>query len=188
MKPSSHFSAPMINRINSKGFTYLTALMLVMVMGIMLGVIGQSWRSIMQREREEELLFRGTQIRDAIARWYTPRPGQHQPTPLRDLKDLLQDPRSLTTVRYLRRLYKDPITGKEWAVINDPNKGISGVASTSQDKPLKVGGFPDDLQDFTDKQKYSDWQFVYVASGSRPAGASRPPVSPTNQPGGAQPH
>lgn len=159
MTPSSLFSAPMKNRLNSKGFTYLTALMLVMVMGIMLGVIGQSWRAITQREREEELLFRGTQIRDAIVRWYTPHPGRPLPRPLRDLKDLLQDPYSLTTVRYLRRLYKDPITGKEWAVISDPNKGISGVASTSQDKPLKVGGFPDDLKDFTDKQKYCDWQF-----------------------------
>ena len=153
----------MISRLNSKGFTYLTAMLLVMVMGVMLSAVGQSWKTIMQREREEELLFRGMQYKDAITRWYKPRPGQgqHVATPLRDLKDLLQDPRSLTTVRYLRRLYTDPVTGKEWGVIADPSKGISGVVSTSVDKPMKIAGFPDDLSDFAGKETYADWKFMY---------------------------
>lgn len=151
----------MTSSLNCKGFTYLTALLLVMVMGIMLGAVGQSWKTVMQREREEELLFRGMQYRNAITRWYKPRPGQHQATPLRDLKDLLDDPRSLTTVRYLRRLYNDPFTGKEWNVITDPSKGISGVFSASTEKPMKVGGFPDELSDFAGKESYADWKFIY---------------------------
>lgn len=157
----------MKSSLNRKGFTYLLALVMVMVMGIMLSAVGQSWKTIMQREREEELIFRGRQYKDAITRWYNPRPGEHQATPLRDLKDLLQDPRTLTTVRYLRRLYTDPMTGKEWTVITDPNKGISGVASTSPAKPLKTGGFSDDLQDLSGKEKYSDWLFVYVPKGQQ---------------------
>lgn len=171
----------MISSLNRKGFTYLMALMMVMVMGIMLSAVGQSWKTIMQREREEELIFRGRQYKDAITRWYTPRQGtgQHVATPLRDLKDLLQDPRTLTTVRYLRRLYTDPMTGKEWSVISDPSKGISGVASTSQAKPLKTGGFPDDLLDLSDKQHYSDWWFKYVPGGQQPKPSSqqKPPKS-----------
>jgi len=159
--------APMKSSLNRKGFTYLMALMMVMVMGIMLGAVGQSWKTIMQREREEELLFRGRQYKDAITRWYTPRPGtgQHVATPLRELKDLQQDPRTLTTVRYLRRLYTDPMTGKDWNVISDPNKGITGIASTSEAKPLKTGGFPDDLLELSGKERYSDWLFVYVPPG-----------------------
>ena len=43
---------------NNNGYTYLLVLLAVMLMGIMQGVVGQSWKSIMQREREEELLFR----------------------------------------------------------------------------------------------------------------------------------
>ena len=172
------------SRMNNKGFTYLIALMLIMIMGIMLGMVGQSWKTIVKREKEEELIFRGCQIRDAITRWYTPRPGQHQPTPLRDLKDLLQDPRSLTNVRYLRRMYTDPMTGKEWAIINDPNKGIQGVASTSGDKPLKTGGFPDDLQDFIEKQKYSDWKFMYVTPGSKQTGINPQMDGRTGMPSG----
>lgn len=158
----------MTSRLNRKGFTYLTALLLVMVMGVMLGAIGQSWKTIMQREREEELLFRGTQYKDAITRWYKPRPGQHVATPLRDLKDLLQDPRSLTAVRYLRRLYNDPVTGKEWNVIADPARGITGVVSTSKEKPFKTAGFPDDLSAFAGMETYSDWLFVYNPVAQQP--------------------
>jgi type II secretory pathway pseudopilin PulG len=148
------------------------ALMMVMVMGIMLGAVGQSWKTIMQREREEELLFRGRQYRDAIKRWYNPRPGsgQHVATPLKELKDLTEDPRSLTKARYLRRLYTDPMTGKEWAIFSDPNKGISGVASTSQGKPLKTGGFPEDLKYLAGKEHYSDWIFGRYSGASVTSG------------------
>ena len=124
----------------------------VVIIGIMLGAASQSWRTIMQRELEEELLFRGGQIRDAIARWNKPPkalPGQapiQQTHKLNDLKDLLQDPNTMETVRYLRRLYTDPITGKDFDPIIDPVKGIIGVKSSSQDPPLKQGNFPDDLK------------------------------------------
>ena len=184
MMPFWLFLPPM-NRnstINQNGFTYLLALVIIMIMGIMLGAVGQSWRTIVQRDREEELLFRGTQIKDAITRWYTPRGTQHAATPLRDLKDLLQDPRSLTTIRYLRRLYTDPMTGKEWMLISDPNKGILGVASTSALKPFKVGGFPDDLKELSDKNQYSEWRFVYTAPVAPGAGGVRPGVQPPGQP------
>lgn len=136
---------------------------MIVIMGIMLGAVGQSWRTVTKREREEELFFRAGQIRDAITRWNKPRPGQHLATPLRDLKDLLKDPRSMAKVRYLRRLYTDPITGKEWTVIQDPagTRGIIGVASSSEEEPLRKGGFPEEYADFEGKTKYSEWQFVY---------------------------
>lgn len=150
----------------------------VVVIGIMIGAASQSWRTITKRDREEELLFRGTQIRDAIAKWQKPRiiPGYATPQPappLRDLKDLLQDPTTPETKRYLRRLYTDPITGKDFEVISDAVHGIIGVKSTSQDPPLKRGNFPDDLKTFADKDKYSDWQFNYLTPANQP-GAQRP--------------
>ncbi len=134
---------------------------MVVIMGIMLGAVGQSWSMIMKREREEELFFRAGQILDAITRWNKPRTGQYVATPLRDLKDLLKDPRSMAKVRFLRRLYLDPITGKEWTVIKDPTRGIIGVASSSDAEPLRKGGFPEEFKEFEGKTKYSEWQFVY---------------------------
>ena len=157
------------------GFTYIAVLIMIVIMGIMMGAVGQSWRTVMKREREEELFFRAGQIRDAIISWNKQRPGQHVPTPLRDLKDLLKDPRSMAKVRFLRRLYTDPITGKDFEVImgDASSQGIIGVKSTSQDPPLKRGNFPDDLKVFADKDKYSDWTFDYRLKATPPG---TPPV------------
>lgn len=148
------------------GFTYLAVLVMVIITGLSLGAFGLSWHTMMKREKEEELIFRGRQIRDAISHWYNPRGSEHAATPLMDLNDLLKDPRTPQTVRYLRRLYTDPITNKEWVVIRDPAKGIQGVASSSPDTPLKTSGFPDDMQDLTGKKRYSEWWFVYTPSSS----------------------
>jgi type II secretory pathway pseudopilin PulG len=149
---------------SSDGFTYLAALLLVVVMGIMLGAASQSWTMIMQREREKELLFRGAQIKDAIARWNKGGTGV-KPMPLSDLKALLKDPRSTTSIRYLRRLYTDPLTNKEWTPITDQSKGIIGVKSTSEEQPLKqdFSDYPADSTEFKmfgGKKKYSEWLFV----------------------------
>ncbi len=128
---------------NQNGFTYILALTIVMIMGIMLGMVGQSWKTIRQRELEKELLFRGSQIKEAIENWYNPNytiPGV--PPKLRpqitDLKDLLLAPSSLTKMRFLPqhyavevddknpmcapdcaklKIYQDPMTGKEWTII-----------------------------------------------------------------------
>ena len=146
------------------GFTYVAVLMMVLIIGIMLGAAGQVWTTVMKREREEELLFRGGQIRDAIERWRKPRPGQPPARPINELKDLLQDPNSLQKIRYLRRLYTDPITGEDWVLVKDPALGVIGVNSSSKEKPLKQGGFSEPFTDFEGKTSYSDWQFVYRAN------------------------
>lgn len=151
----------MKNMLNQNGFTFLAALMIMVIMGLMLGLTGQSWKTIMKRERERELLFRGLQIRSAIAAWNSSRV---KATPLNDLKDLLLDPRDLQKKKYLRQLYKDPLTGKEWTIIKDKTgvKGIIGVASISNDIPLKIS-FAEysGLDTFAGKKKYSDWRFVF---------------------------
>lgn len=146
---------------SNRGFTYVVVLMMVLIIGIMLGAAGQVWTTVMKRDREAELLFRGGQIRDAIERWKKPRPGQPPPRPITDLKDLLLDPNSLQKIRYLRRLYQDPITGEDWLVIKDPATGIIGVASSSKETPLKQGGFAEPFTAFEGKTKYSEWEFVY---------------------------
>lgn len=115
----------------------------------------------MAREREEELIFRGSQYRDAITRWQAPRTDKRAAPPLNDLKDLLLDPTTLTKTRYLRRLYKDPLTGEDWVPIKDPVRGIIGVASSSNDPPMKQANFPEGLEFLEGKKKYSEWQFTY---------------------------
>lgn len=162
-------------RSSEGGFTYLMALMIVMVMGIMLAKAGQSWQQLMQREKEEELLFRGSQIQDALTRWHRPAGGGHVATPLTDLKHLLQDPRTAATVRHLRKLYADPVTGKEWELIRDAGRGIIGVNSSSELKPFKTDNFPETLKGLTNKRSYREWQFIVQTAAAPPAGQDLAP-------------
>lgn len=165
------------------GFTYISALFIVMVMGIMLGAVGQSMRIVMQREREKELLFRGMQYRDAMERWYTKKGVAT--IPLKEIKDLLKDPRSPNGERLIRRLYEDPMTGKEMKVLTDPNHGIYGVAGTSNDKPLKKSNFPEVLKNLEEKEKYSEWEFIYKRPGAVPGGGMG--TTPAAAPGAKAP-
>ena len=163
----------MIGRLCSRiGFTYIAALVMVVVIGILLGATGQSIKVVMDREREKELIFRGMQYRDAIERW------SKKGVPLKNLKDLYEPTVSgsinKADDRLIRKLYKDPMTGEDFRTIPnppDPIQGIYGVASKSDKEPYKQSNFPDALADFEGKKKYSEWEFVYrrtppVASGS----------------------
>jgi type II secretory pathway component PulK len=54
---------------NQAGVTYLFVMMLVVAMSISLMGVTQQWSVIMKRDREAELLFRGTRIKEAIERY-----------------------------------------------------------------------------------------------------------------------
>lgn len=166
---------------SQEGFTFVTVLVVMVIMGIMLGAAGQTWKTIMKRERETELLFRGMQYRNAIERWWTTQQVGHPPSPLNDLKALVTDPRSLSKTRYLRRLYKDPITGQDFDIKRDAVRGIIGVMSTSTDTPMKQSNFPPELSQLEGKTAYKEWEFTYTttttgtpqAQGSQQSGATQ---------------
>jgi type II secretory pathway pseudopilin PulG len=153
------------------GITFVSVIFMVMIFSIMSTMAAKSWSGLMKREREEELMFRGGQIFKAISTWHRVKPGSHPGTPLRELKDLCKDPRSLQNIRYLRcdpekkeplsYMLLDPVTGKEFEVIKGgPGGGIVGVKSTSEIEPLKQANFDDQFKHFEGKKKYSEWLFV----------------------------
>jgi len=145
------------------GFTYIGALILVVITGIALTAASTYWSTTVRREKEAELLFRGDQIRKAIASYYTKSPSGWAHTYPSSLKDLLKDPRYPSTMRHLRRIYRDPMTEDgRWGLILDDKGCIKGVFSKSRDKPLKTGGFPEEYASFEKAKTYSDWKFVYV--------------------------
>ena len=71
----------------------------VAIMMIMLAAAVPSWRYVMRNDAEEELIFRGGEIADAIAR-YQKRNGNALPPSLE----------VLVKGKFLRRPYKDPMT------------------------------------------------------------------------------
>jgi type II secretory pathway pseudopilin PulG len=152
-----------------RGFTYLAALFAIAILGGGLALAGEVWETSARREKEAELLFAGNQYRKAIERYFL---GGQQQYP-RALEDLLKDRRRPGTVRHLRKLYPDPLTGKQWGLVKAPDGGILGVHSLSEEEPLKLAGFRPRDAAFEGARKYSDWKFVRTAPVQPAAGISR---------------
>jgi type II secretory pathway pseudopilin PulG len=154
---------------NERGAALLVVLILAVILGIGAGVAGTTWQTITQRAKEQELLFRGEEYRKAIESYFLGNDvGQKGSLPS-SLEDLLKDPRALYTVRHLRRLYPDPITGKEWFVIRNKAKKIIGVRSTSKKEPFKKDGFATQYEEFSDAETYQDWEFVFNPEAEKEA-------------------
>jgi hypothetical protein len=148
-------------RHRSLGFTYISLLLIVAAMGAGFAAFGELASNAAKRDKEVELLFVGDAYRHAIGQYYEGSPGGHKAWP-KSLEQLLKDERFAFTRRHLRRLYRDPVTGKDWAVVEAPEGGIMGVRSASEAPPSKSANFPAGYEVFEGAQRYADWQFVYT--------------------------
>lgn len=155
---------PLFPFLDCRGFTYISLLAAIVIIGITLGSAGKYWHNVSLRDKEEELLFRGDQYRIAIERYFYGKPGMNQYP--QSIDDLLKDSRSAAGKRYLRRKYKDPITGEDFVEIRDQNKRIIGVCSSSEKEPLKQGNFADRYKDFEKKNRYNDWKFQVITQAA----------------------
>jgi len=164
---------------NQKGSVLLFLLVAVVLMGLLAGIAGSTWKTITQRAKEEELLWRGNQIRKAIGSYYTTAKAGTLSTFPQTLEQLVHDPRMVGTVRHLRKVYPDPMTGKDWELIVDPTGRIQGVHSSSQLEPFKKDNFSAENKDFVGKSAYSEWRFVYTPQKTN---RSRIPAKGTNSP------
>lgn len=144
-----------------KGFTYIGVLFMVMLLGTSLTLIGSSWKISRQRENEEELLFIGNQFRQAIGLYYERSSNGLRKYPA-TLQDLIEDNRFPTTQRYLKRIYRDPMTlQSEWGLILAPEGGVMGVHSLSDKVPLKKSNFSVNITNWANAATVADWQFIY---------------------------
>lgn len=129
-----------------------------------------------QRDAEAELAFLGDQFTAAVRRYYLSPTGTRNELP-RSLDHLILDHRRLVTIRHLRRVPVDPLTGEpRWGVLygrllaapyglpdravteGPPVEGIVGFFSLSSRKPFRridADGRPIGC--------FSDWRFVVPA-------------------------
>ena len=141
------------------GFTFIGLLIAIAVLGIALAGTGVVWHLEARRDKEQELLFAGEQIRAAIDRYRDASPGAEKQYPER-LEDLLQDRRFPMPVRHLRRLYRDPMSAEgAWGLIREQGR-IIGVVSEAEGRPLKVAGFSPTQKEFEGAGSYAGWRFV----------------------------
>jgi type II secretory pathway pseudopilin PulG len=173
--------------MRQRGFTMIGILFLVAGLGVAMAALGTMWHTLSKREKERELLFIGEQFRRAIESfWKAPADGVRRLP--KDFDELLADPRVPTIRRHLRRVYRDPMTGEAtWGTVKEPDGGISGVYSLSEEKPFKTANFPA-AADFQKANSYRDWVFYFDAAkadalqaapklppGNRPETAKQPP-------------
>ncbi len=145
-----------------RGFAYLVVMMMVAGLGVALVKLIDGWHDSAQREREQQLLFAGHQIRSAIIHYYEHAPP-HAPKFPMSLADLLRDPRQPNTVRHLREIYRDPITGTaDWGLVKSAAGEILGVYSRSAEVPVKQANFTLADRAFAGAHTYADWVFVFT--------------------------
>lgn len=155
------------------------------VMAVMMTVVMPVWRQAAQREKEEELVFRGQQYARAVGLFEK----KYANTPPPTLDVLVQE-------KFLRKKYKDPITNADFVPIPSAQAaaaagtgaaaagrgaapqapaptaagapegrggGIIGVTSASTMRSIRI---------YNGGSRYSDWRFVYSAPAPTPGGAT----------------
>jgi len=195
-------------RRDESGYALVALLATVAIMLVLLSAAGPYWKYLIRNDREEELLARGGEIADAIAR-YQRKNGNALPSSL----DVL------VKQHFLRRPYKDPMTkdGK-WrflrpgdallpgmpgapAQAGSGGTGLGGLTptttTTTTTRPSAFSqpgqgigqGFQGvattntdkSLRIFNGRTKYSEWLFV----AGQPRLIGRAPTTP--RPGAVQP-
>lgn len=154
---------------DQRGVILMGVLVAVVVLGLMAGVAGSSWKTIVQRAKEQELLWRGGQYRNAIESYYKSAPGGMPAALPSELESLVKDSRSVEVKRHLRKLFPDPMTGAEWELVKDPAGRILGVRSSSLLEPFKKDQFSEKNKDFAGKTNYREWEFVFDLAAAQKA-------------------
>jgi len=96
-------------RSGEQGYVLLTLLLIIAVMGIVAATMVTSITFDIKRDREEEMIHRGVQYSRAIRAYYK-KFGRY-PASIENLENTNQ-------MRFLRKRYKDPITGKDFKLLH----------------------------------------------------------------------
>jgi len=161
---TSHLTA------SERGVTYLMVMAAIVLMGVAMTVVGQQWSIMVKRDKEAELLFRGTRIKNAIEAYaadYQVRKATRPNTYPLKLVQLTEMPK-----RYLPVVYKDPVTGQDFELIK-VGAEIRGVRSSSKAKPLNT-------VDFQDAATYNAIRFEVKPATAQPCIPGASAVNPLN--------
>jgi type II secretory pathway pseudopilin PulG len=155
-----------------KGYVLLSLMLLMTLMVIALAVEAPRIAQQIKREKEEELIHRGTEYKNAIRKYF--RKFGRFPVSLDQLENT-------NNVRFLRKRYKDPFTGKDdWRLLH-PGEVQVNIANGAAAIPGQPGGIGQPIG-----QSGSIGQPIgQPASGGFGATGSSP--SPTPAPAAGQP-
>jgi type II secretory pathway pseudopilin PulG len=168
----------------SAGFSYIALLIALVLISVASTAPVQLGALVERRAAEEELLAIGNEFRNAFISFGNASPVGQNRQP-RNLEDLIKDPRYPNTVRHLRKIFVDPITGKaEWGLVPAiDGRGIIGVHSLSMNKPIKIANFEIIYQSFSLAATYRDWRFLGAGNNvGQPGNPNQAPPPPSGDP------
>lgn len=166
-------------RPGQRGHAFLFTLLLVALLSVSLLLASEVYSTLERRERERALLQVGQEFRLALQRYQAGRAGVAGGQYPAQLQDLVLDPRYPDTVRHLRRIYADPITGSaEWGLVLQGGR-IVGLFSPSPLPPIKQDGFEPDDAAFKGARSYRQWVFTYPVAGAASAPSAAPASAPS---------
>lgn len=144
-----------------QGFTYVAMLFALAIFAMGAAWLGEASSRSEQRERERELIEIGLKMQEAIRSYYLASPGSTKTFP-RDFSELEFDARYVGIKRHLRRLERDPLTGRfDWGLIYASDGGIAGIFSRSEKIPLAEPGVV--IENYlVPGRRYADWKFAFV--------------------------
>lgn len=140
-----------------------------------------------RREAERELLRIGAEFERALIAYAASRPANDPALagPM-SLDLLLKDDRLPQSRRYLRKIYRDPMTSLEaWGTIRGPGGTILGIHSLATGRPLKQKRFPASYFHMEDAESYADWVFglpqarAFQPSSKQQAPSQERPITTT---------
>src|SRR4029077_11224823 len=117
--------APPRRRQAEDGYILLTLMLVVALMAIFTLAVTIPIKFEIQRDQEQEMIHRGVQYTRAIRAYYK-KFGRY-PTRLEDLDNT-------NNLRFLRKRYKDPITGQDFRLLPFGEQGVTlagGIAGGS---------------------------------------------------------
>src|SRR5580698_8193313 len=137
MSTTKAFTARSDRASRQRGYILLTLVLSMAVLSIAAGAIASSIAFQIKRDREEEMVHRGVQYSRAI-RNFVKKTGRY-PSRLEELQDT-------NGQKFIRKLYKDPITGHDFKLLHmadvaslgappnlnsfNPQSGPNGLAPT----------------------------------------------------------
>ena len=195
------------------GYAMAVLLVAMGVMAVVMTAMMPVWKQIAQREKEQELVFRGQQYARAIGLFQR----KYANTPPPSLDVLVQE-------HFLRKKYKDPITNADFVPIpagqagaaapgGAPGSALAGRGALIAGQPISGspgvtsarGGIigvtsastAQSIRVYNGATRYNQWRFVYAPAAATPGGGAPgtatpgpgrgqrgQPPGPSNQPGG----
>jgi type II secretory pathway pseudopilin PulG len=150
------------------GFTYVTALFAIAILGIGLAAVGQATGAAAQRDQEARLIQTGASVVRAIRSYYYASPGAVRSLP-KSWDDLVLDQRFVGTRRHLRQIPIDPFSFKaDWGEVRDPDGSLVGIYSLSSKTPFRTQPITFDQPQVRNGETYRDWIFRFVPDPEKP--------------------